>query len=582
MASNRDLFGDDDSDIDDDENNIGDVVMIDAINTTTGTTTTGTDVVVATLAPTDETLQNEEEDIHKEKPSNLSMSMDTSMDKKEDVDDDDDDDDDAPQFNDQDVVGTKSSTNRIIETTQDSHNNNNNNDEELSTTHNNKASAPTAPKVIPIRPTLVVPDTFRTFPSDLQDVDHTVKYFTKLPNFMGIQTMGFSHDTYTPALEEEVYQQAAYNLIRWRYKIDPITKQPIRIRPSKKNHESKDDDDDMDDDGELSLVRESNTKLVEWEDGSHTLHIGSECFHVDFVDSSSIQTTTNPTTSTSTSFPGLNGYLYLSQNATYQTIPTDINGDGDDTPAASMITATTTKKETILQSMGSIQQRMILRPSSLQSEAHKSLTVGIRQKTIKKARIAEVVTQEDPELIKQQKMKLSYDLEKTNLRKRNSAGYGTNRVGSGGGYTGNSRPRMSKGYLEDDEDYDTTNLKDMKRRTMNRYEDDDDDDDDDMRDYGDDDDDDDDDDIATLNKGRPSRRGVVGSLANAASTKTAGDSTGSKNAKSGQSKKDDDDDDDDVFGDDDDDDDEDDIQLKTKSQKKKLHQAVIDDDDDDE
>jgi RNA polymerase-associated protein LEO1 len=555
MASNRDLFGDDDSDDDENNDEDKDVVMADA----------STAVTVVPALKTTETLLDDDND--KGDQSKLN----TTMDKKEDdeEDDDDDDDDDAPQFDDQDVVGTKNTQPQRVHTHTSDAELRTNDDEEFTT---NQTS--TAPKVIPTHPALVLPDTFSKFPSDVRNVD-TVKYFTKLPNLMGIQTMGFSEDTYAPDMEEELYQQAAYNLIRWRYKIDPVTKQPMRQKKqTKENQESKEEieHDDDNDDGS-SLIRESNTRLVEWEDGSHTLHIGSECFHVDFVDSS-IQTTNPKNPNTTTSFPGLNGYLYLSQNATYET-PTTTNGDENDNDNHPVMIPKTTK-ETILQSMGSIQQRMILRPSSLQSEAHKSLTVGIRQKTIKKARIAEVVTQEDPELIKQQKMKLSQDLEKSNLRKRSSGGmYGTNRAS---GYSGgSSRPRMSKGYLEeDDEDYDTTNLKDMKRRTMNRYEDDDDDEDDDMLDYGDDDDDDDD--IAVRNKGRPSRRGAVGSAADTVSTKTTGDGANNKNAKTGQPKKDDDDDD--VFGDDDDD--EDAIQLKTKSQKKKLHQAVIDDDDDDE
>jgi RNA polymerase-associated protein LEO1 len=372
---------------------------------------------------------------------------------------------------------------------------------------------PNAPPTLSTQ-TLVVPEV--TFPA--RDAEHHPILYTKLPNLVGVQTEAFHPDTYSMETEEEEFLQASYNLIRWRYK-DP---QPTNVE---------------DDATTFAHHRESNTRLIEWDDGSYTLHIGKECFHVDFLDSSNRPVVSDATNNNT--FAGLNGYLYLSQNAAY----TDTSADTEVPP---------TPAGTVLECMGMVQQRLVIRPSSLQSEAHKSLTVGIRQKTMGKvARIAQVVTQEDPELQKQQRIKVSSDLEKAAQRKRAAGYYPTGARTS----APRSRPRMSRDYLEeDDDDYDTTRLKDMKRRVMGKNRDGD----DDMDDYGDDDDDEEDDEEdTTFRKVRNPR------------------------AKSAPAAKAKEDSDDDVFVDDDDDEEED-APAAHLTTKKRSHQAVIDDDDESE
>ena len=230
-------------------------------------------------------------------------------------------------------------------------------------------------------------------------------HITKLPNLIGFKTSAFDPDDYHPTIEEEDFgPSTVHNLVRWRYQKDDT------------GHLVRDEHD--------KLQRESNTRLVEWEDGSWTLHIGSEVFQVDSKDNS-----------TPDGFPGLNGYMYLSQPATV---------DEEAGPESA---------GTVLECMGGIASRLTARPSSLQSEAHKSLTVAVRQKTIKKARIAEHVTQEDPEKLKQERIRAKSDVEKNQAaKKRNSSG-------------STRRPRMSRGYLEEDEgDYDDFDIRAEKRR----------------------------------------------------------------------------------------------------------------------
>ncbi len=239
----------------------------------------------------------------------------------------------------------------------------------------------------------------------------TTLFITKLPNLVGIQTEPFDENTYSASIEN--------------------------------GH----------------LIRESNARLVAWDDGnggpkSYTLHVGTEVFEVDTNDSSS------------NGFAGLNGYLYLSQKAT---LP-----DEDHTPAG-----------TVLESMGAIKSRLVARPSSLQSEAHKKLTLAVRQKTIKKARIAEYVTQEDPEKAKQERIKINADLDKAMVRKRQSTG-------------SHRRPAMSRRFLEEEDDgnYDSVNIRAMKRGAF-----------DEDVDYGEDsEEDEEEEDDSMFNRRRPTER----------------------------------------------------------------------------
>lgn len=317
-------------------------------------------------------------------------------------------------------------------------------------------------------------------------------HITKLSNLVGIQPEAFDPDTFSASLEEERFRGNVHSMIRWRYAKTP-------------NGALKRDSDNQ-------LMRESNARLVAWDDGeggpkSYTLHVGTEVFEVDANDSSS-----------SNGFAGLNGYLYLSQKATLD--------DGDHTPAG-----------TVLECMGAIASRLIARPSSLQSGAHKKLTVAVRQKTIQRAKIAMHVTDMDPEKAKQDRIRVKQDLEKAQSHKRQSYYYNSKRTA----------PTMSRRYIEEDDGlYDSVNIKDLKRaRDLE-----------DM-DYGEDSEEDDDDENATFNRRRPAAR-----------AKSAHRSRGGDESDVEEDEL--------VFEEESDDD-----AIKATSRKKVQHQALVDEDDDD-
>ena len=260
-------------------------------------------------------------------------------------------------------------------------------------------------------------------------------HMAKLPNVVAIQPTAFDEADYDENEEEEQYMGYMHNMVRWRYK--------------------RDENGGLVRDGDGSLVRESNTKLVKWSDGSFTMHIGKESFGIE-----------NVNTSTSDGFAGLNGYLYKSQKATFR------NNEEDEKEGEEV---SQQNGGTVLECIGPVASRFVTKPSSLQSEAHKSLTVAVRQRTIKKAKIAAYMTEEDPEKLKEERIRYTDDAEKLKQRKRVT--------GSSGGGRGRN-PGMNRRYLEadDDEGYDTVNIKALKKGS--KY------DDDAMDDYGDDSDDD--------------------------------------------------------------------------------------------
>ena len=312
-------------------------------------------------------------------------------------------------------------------------------------------------------------------------------HMTKLPNLVGIQSSAFDENTYDEAEEEEQYQGYVHNMIRWRYKRD--------------NH------GDIVRDKDGKLVRESNTKLVKWSDGSYTMHIGNEAFDIQTVDSSS------------NGFAGLNGYIYLSQKST-------VRNEGEDEE---------THGGTVLECMGPVSSRLVTKPSSLQSESHKSLTVAVRQKTVKKARIAEYVTQEDPEKLKQERIRVNKDESKIQSRRRpNYRSQASRRA-----------PGMNSRYLEEDDDnYDSINIGALKKGNAM---------DDDTDDYGDDSDGDDDGYNETFRSRSRKRQKKV--------------------------EEEEEEEEELVFNDESD---EDDVTLIKAHKKKRPHQAVLEDDDDDD
>jgi RNA polymerase-associated protein LEO1 len=170
-------------------------------------------------------------------------------------------------------------------------------------------------------------------------------------------------------------------MIRWRYQTDKVTGEIVRVGRS----------------GEP--VRESNARVVKWSDGSYTLHVGREVLEVDTFDG-------GVPVDDMVGFPGINGYLYVSQKARIRPPskkaldrggPPENNEDEEDDDNEEEEFAPSKPAGTVLECIAPISARLVPRPSSLASDAHRNLTLAVRQRNVKRARIAEIVTEVDPE-----------------------------------------------------------------------------------------------------------------------------------------------------------------------------------------
>jgi len=162
-------------------------------------------------------------------------------------------------------------------------------------------------------------------------------HMTKLPNIVNINTEAFDRSTYNSKEEEKEYNGNVHNMIRWRYKKGKEPGELLRTDNGK-------------------LLRESNARVCKWSDGSLTLHVGEEVFDFDEINANSKKTN---------GFGGYNGYLFISQKATNLK-------SGTDAPSG-----------TVLECMGPISSKVTTIPFSLNSTAHKNLTLVVRQRNTK-------------------------------------------------------------------------------------------------------------------------------------------------------------------------------------------------------
>mmetsp|Transcript_9671 Transcript_9671/g.23637 ORF Transcript_9671/g.23637 Transcript_9671/m.23637 type:complete len:576 (-) Transcript_9671:93-1820(-) len=367
-------------------------------------------------------------------------------------------------------------------------------------------------------------------------------YITKLPNLVGINSTAYNPETHDAEREEERYRGYVHNMIRWRYKTRA------------------DGSGEYERDSRGEPVRESNSRLVKWSDGSFTLHVGTEVLEVDNLDSSVPKD--HPDEGMA-GFAGINGYLYVSQRArirppTKRELEGPPKSDDDDMGDDDNEESPARPAGTVLECIAPITSRLAPRPSSLSSDAHRNLTLAVRQRNVKRARIAEIVTEVDPEKEKQARIKGKEDLAKSN--KRSSGG----RRGGGGG----RRRGMTERYLEEDEGYEGVRLNVLKRRAY-MYNSDDEENEEEV-DYGDESEDEED----NWTSRKIKKRGAEAARAAAKEKKTAASKDeDDESSEEGEV----------VFGDDDDDDEEDTAFVKKRGgggggAKK----AVFGDDDDDD
>ncbi|KAL0079170.1 Leo1-like protein-domain-containing protein [Phycomyces blakesleeanus] len=249
-------------------------------------------------------------------------------------------------------------------------------------------------------------------------------YWTKLPKFLDIDRNRFKPESFEIQTEEgltdaqchEVVRQQVESTIRWR-----------KVMNDKNDHEI-----------------QSNSHLVEWEDGTMSLMVGNECFDA----------------TQKVAAPQEHVYM-LAQH----------------------------KQLGALESHTEITDHMTFRPSDLKSETHRHLTAQIANKHVKKIKTKMFFTEKDPEKLKQElelkeserlraQKKLENQRKKTDVRygsHSNTREYGHEEIS----YGSRSRVNHQDAYEEDfvnDEEYDEDEeksreqrLSQAKRGSTNKY-----------------------------------------------------------------------------------------------------------------
>ncbi|KAJ0392966.1 hypothetical protein P43SY_001025 [Pythium insidiosum] len=226
----------------------------------------------------------------------------------------------------------------------------------------------------------------------------TASYFIcKMPNILRLIPEAYTKQSIEEEMRNPSDETLYRNYSRWRYvrddegkvKVDPATKLPMR---------------------------ETNTKLVQWEDGTYTMFVGKEAL--------SLSRQKIP-----------NSFLFVNEISSDKP---ELDDDGD---AAG--------QETVLESHGRLKEKFTIRPMTTSSKSHKSLTMSMRAKHNKGVqKIKHYISEIDGERDQEQRAKINDDRLRLQNRKKARQTYEYDRERSS---------RMDASFLEegyDGADYD--------------------------------------------------------------------------------------------------------------------------------
>ncbi|TMW64658.1 hypothetical protein Poli38472_011538 [Pythium oligandrum] len=222
-------------------------------------------------------------------------------------------------------------------------------------------------------------------------------YICKMPNILRLVPEAYTKQAIQEEMENPSDEMLYRNYVRWRYqrdddgkvKIDPQTKRPLR---------------------------ESNTKLVQWEDGTLTMFVGKEAL--------SLSRQKIP-----------NSFLFVNEISSDKPV-------ADEDPDAP-------GQETVLECHGRLKEKFTIRPMTTSSKSHKSLTMSMRAKHNKGVqKIKHYISELDGEREQEQRAKINDDRLRLQNRKKARQTYEYDRERSS---------RMDANFLEegyDGGDYD--------------------------------------------------------------------------------------------------------------------------------
>ncbi|KAF0690828.1 Aste57867_17816 [Aphanomyces stellatus] len=219
-------------------------------------------------------------------------------------------------------------------------------------------------------------------------------FFTRPPNVLRFVPDAYTAESIKKEKAETGDEGIYRNYVRWRYKLDDegrITVDPKTGLPN----------------------RESNARIVKWDDGSYTMFVGDEVL-------------------TLTQQKVANSFVFVNEQST---------------------------DETVLECHGRVTQKLTIRPVSTASSSHQSLKMSMRARHNKAVvKIQEYISEVDGTLDKESRAAVKQEQMRLENRKKQRQGYEYDRDRSS---------RMDSNFLEEGYDgveYDDNNLSAIKQQ----------------------------------------------------------------------------------------------------------------------
>ncbi|KAG1713321.1 hypothetical protein DVH05_001108 [Phytophthora capsici] len=229
----------------------------------------------------------------------------------------------------------------------------------------------------------------------------TAKHFIcKMPNILRLVQEPYTKEAILAEMDNPSDETLYRNYVRWRYKRDPATGRVL-----------------LDDKTKLPL-RESNAKLVQWEDGTFSMFVGKEAL-------------------TLSRQKLANSFLFVNEMAS-------------DTPRFQDSDDVVPGQESVLECHARLKEKFTIRPMTTTSKSHKSLTMSMRAKHNKGVqKLKEYISELDGEREQEQRVKITDEKLRLQNRKKARQGYEYDRERSS---------RMDAQFLE--EGYDAMDYED--------------------------------------------------------------------------------------------------------------------------
>ncbi|TDH70057.1 hypothetical protein CCR75_000853 [Bremia lactucae] len=202
----------------------------------------------------------------------------------------------------------------------------------------------------------------------------TTYFITKMPNILRLVPEPYTNDSIRAEMDNPSDEMLYRNYVRWRYKRDTVSGRVVVHETTK------------------VPLRESNTKLVQWEDGTFTMFVGKEALTLSRQKLS-------------------NSFLFVNEMAS-------------DSPEFQDTHDVVIGQESVLECHARVKEKFTIRPMTTASKSHKSLTMSMRAKHNKSVqKMKEYISELDGEREQEQRVKITDEKLRLQNRKKARQGY---------------------------------------------------------------------------------------------------------------------------------------------------------------